>query len=331
MVDSIRTLTLPESISSRVKSALPKSKSFTKQLHLHHIPPRNTNMNLNHPFLTLLLALATNASFQDEIEIAPRGASPLACDLVISAIDFCASVSPGYVSLPRSRQAPCLCYSSTSWLPSIFDNAVQTCVNYAQTAYPVDFPTFSSLEGFCSKIGDVLPTSTLVTTTSVKGTGGAATPTAPLTTPKTTSKATFSPTAAIKNTASATDPFLTNTACAIVDYALSNCESATPGFATLSASQMAPCLCYSGTKWNPTGFDSPASTCAEYIKTADPSDYSLISPLASFCTRVGDVGRSGGGGSSTVSGSGSAKPGSISLCFNGVITMMHHLLFGWQI
>lgn len=70
----------------------------------------------------------------------------------------------------------------------------------------------------------------------------------------------------------------------------------------MDPTSQAPCLCYSSGTWRPTGFDGPVSTCADFVKTAQPSDYALFSNLAGFCTDVGDISagaaptRSGGGG-----------------------------------
>lgn len=75
----------------------------------------------------------------------------------------------------------------------------------------------------------------------------------------------------------------------------------------MDVSSQAPCLCYSSTKWSPDGFDGPVKTCAEYVSTAAPSDYSDIAAVEGFCTSVGDItlsptsgsARSTGGGSNT--------------------------------
>lgn len=39
----------------------------------------------------------------------------------------------------------------------------------------------------------------------------------------------------------------------------------------------------------PENFDGGVETCAEYVSTAVPTDYSIISALGGFCTAVGDV------------------------------------------
>jgi hypothetical protein len=79
-----------------------------------------------------------------------------ACSFLGAAISFCLSASPGFTTLAPSLQAPCLCYSSTSWDPSPFDNAVATCAGYASTAVPADYSDVVALEGFCTSVGNVL-------------------------------------------------------------------------------------------------------------------------------------------------------------------------------
>jgi hypothetical protein len=74
----------------------------------------------------------------------------------------------------------------------------------------------------------------------------------------------------------------------------------------MEPSSQAPCLCYSSNTWRPEGFDGPVSSCASFVRTASPEDYSIFSNLAGFCTDVGDVTAqatgTGTGGSGGVSG-----------------------------
>jgi hypothetical protein len=129
------------------------------------------------PVFVLLQILGVNASFEDVVfprseeflafqdsedtGLAAR-AVPAACTFALDAIDYCSSVSPGFLSMAPSRQAPCLCYSSTAWVPTIFDGAVSTCASYARTADPADYSAISGLQGFCSSVGNVKPASTVV-------------------------------------------------------------------------------------------------------------------------------------------------------------------------
>ena len=59
-----------------------------------------------------------------------------ACRVIGQALSICANLTPSFTALQPTAQAKCLCYSSTVWSPNIFDNAVQSCANYASTAAP---------------------------------------------------------------------------------------------------------------------------------------------------------------------------------------------------
>jgi hypothetical protein len=74
------------------------------------------------------------------------------CNAVGQAIAICNSLTPGFNTLQPTAQAHCLCYSGTSWKPTIFDNAVKTCADYASTAVPGAYQPLASLEGFCQGI-----------------------------------------------------------------------------------------------------------------------------------------------------------------------------------
>ncbi|KAH8774043.1 hypothetical protein BGZ57DRAFT_735136, partial [Hyaloscypha finlandica] len=75
--------------------------------------------------------------------------------------------------------------------------------------------------------------------------------------------------------------------------AIGLCESASPGSTDFSPASQAPCLCYSfqgtNTAWAPDYFDGAVLTCANYIKTADPTDFSVYRVLEGFCTGVGNI------------------------------------------
>jgi len=192
------------------------------------------------------------------------------CSLVSFALSYCISASPGFTTLAPSLQAPCLCYSSTSWDPSLFDNAVATCAEYASTAVPSDYSAFSALEGFCSSVGNVLSQ--------------------PVSVPaQTTTQIAISTTPPPSQSTAVGGDLDSNPGCSLVSFALSYCISASPGFTALAPSLQAPCLCYSSTSWDPSLFDNAVATCAEYASTAVPSDYSAFSALEGFCTSVGNV------------------------------------------
>ncbi|KAL5325221.1 hypothetical protein ACEPPN_006345 [Leptodophora sp. 'Broadleaf-Isolate-01'] len=269
-------------------------------------------------YLVCLLIASVDAGFQDHhaaLERRQAAQLPLECtyaDLLLSA---CQILSPGFLTLAPVSKAPCLCYSDTAWAPQLFDGAIETCASWAQTADPADYPGIATYDGFCTSIGDILnsaPSGGSTTPIPVpapqpvtpKSTSTTPPPPVVVTTPPTPTP-TQPPPAITPSPSSSDAGILSNSECAFVGSALSFCASATPGFATLLPGQMATCLCYSSTAWKPNGFDSPLSTCAEFAKTASPTDYSLLSGLENFCTAVGDVINSGGGGG----GGGAANTG----------------------
>ncbi|KAG4431550.1 hypothetical protein IFR05_012963 [Cadophora sp. M221] len=262
-------------------------------------------------YLVYLLIASVNAGFQDHhaaLERRQAAQIPLECtyaDLLLSA---CQILSPGFNTLAPVSKAPCLCYSDTAWAPQLFDGAIETCASWAQTADPVDYPGIATYDGFCTSIGDILSSAPSVgSTTPVpvpapqpvtpKSTSTTPPPPVVVTTPPTPTPTPTQPPPAITPSPSSSDAgILSNSGCAFVGSALSFCASVTPGFTTLLPAQMATCLCYSSTAWSPKGFDSPVSTCAEFVKTASPTDYPVLSAFEDFCTSVGDVINSSGGG-----------------------------------
>jgi hypothetical protein len=84
-----------------------------------------------------------------------------ACNAVSSAINLCTSLTPGFMELQSTDQAKCLCYSLSSWAPTVFDDAVSTCCPYANTADTSLYSTISTLSGFCGSVGNVMSTTRL--------------------------------------------------------------------------------------------------------------------------------------------------------------------------
>jgi hypothetical protein len=84
-----------------------------------------------------------------------------ACNTVNSAINLCTSLTPSFMGLQSTDQAKCLCYSSSSWAPTEFDDAVSTCCPYANTADTNLYSTISTLSGFCGSVGNVMSTTGL--------------------------------------------------------------------------------------------------------------------------------------------------------------------------
>lgn len=81
-------------------------------------------------------------------------------------------------------------------------------------------------------------------------------------------------------------------ACSAVSTSIESCLSAGPT-STESASQaQAVCLCYSAhggiTSWVPNVFDGQILSCANYIKTGYPAEYTAFQTYEGFCSSVGD-------------------------------------------
>lgn len=88
-----------------------------------------------------------------------------ACNLVNSLIEACTSLTPGFATMPATNQASCLCYVTTStWAPTLFDNAVSTCMEFAKTAETSVYPIVQTLEGFCGGVGNIMSTGAVTTT-----------------------------------------------------------------------------------------------------------------------------------------------------------------------
>jgi hypothetical protein len=187
-----------------------------------------------------------------------------ACQLVGEALAICDSLTPGFNTLQPTDQAHCLCYSSTSWMPNIFDGAVKTCADYASTAVPGAFTPLSNLEGFCQGVGDVeISSPSPPTTTTIDQ--------------------------SISSTSFSISAF-SGQPCNSANEILNSCSSQTPGFSSLQPTEQAKCLCYVSTSsWCPTAFDNAIATCALYARTAASSAYAAIAPLTGFCGSVGSL------------------------------------------
>ncbi len=186
-----------------------------------------------------------------------------ACQLVGEALAICDSLTPGFNTLQPTDQAQCLCYSSTYWMPKIFDGAVQTCADYASTAVPGAFPPLSNLEGFCQGIGDVETSSP--------------------SSPTTTTISQSIPSTILSISAFSGQP------CNSANEILNSCSSQTSGFSSLQPTEQAMCLCYVSASWCPTAFDNAVATWAEYVRTVASSAYAAITPPMGFCGSLGSL------------------------------------------
>ncbi|CAG8959302.1 hypothetical protein HYFRA_00013072 [Hymenoscyphus fraxineus] len=222
-------------------------------------------------------------------------ALPSACNYVYSAIDYCSSVSPGWISAPEKTQATCLCYSSTSWIPSVFDSSVSSCAQYVKTVDPQDYSVIANLGGFCSSAGNVRGNNIATSTR---------TPTSPTAASTTTAPSSLSPSPAITpGPTTARPPLSAAPGCSTVSRILGSCISLTKGFTDLPAHSQASCLCYTSSTYAPGNFDDNVQTCASFVSTATPTAYPVFSALQSFCGDEGDV----RGGVVSGSASGSAR------------------------
>jgi len=159
-------------------------------------------------------------------------------------------------------------------VPTVFDNEILTCIDYLYTASPSEYSSVVALEYFCSSVGPV---------------AGATAPNSAA------ASTTAAPTAIATATGTGGSNNPSSSACTTAVEIYSSCEAATSGFSDLPGSQQASCICYTGATWNPTGFDGPVQTCADFLKTADVSDYENYSTFIGFCSKEGDV--VGGSGS----------------------------------
>jgi hypothetical protein len=232
------------------------SANFIKANTLNFQQPNSSEVTIR-PTLRL-----RNPTFPESAMAAPGQVlqQNSACLVVGEALAICGSLSPGFTTLQPTVQAHCLCYSSTSWMPSIFDNAVESCADYASTAVPAAYQPLANLEGFCEGVGDIETPPTFFALTTMY------------------------------QTAAPMISGFSGQPCNSVNSFLNGCWSLTPGFSSLQPTDQAKCLCYvSSRSWCPTAFDNAVATCAGFAQTAEPSVYAIISTLGGFCAGVGNI------------------------------------------
>jgi hypothetical protein len=90
--------------------------------------------------------------------IARQAGDPSSCILLNSIASSCSVATASFFDQPFSVAATCLCYSGSSYQPTIYDNAIETCLQYLSTASP---PLYTSLaaggntDSPCSSVGNV--------------------------------------------------------------------------------------------------------------------------------------------------------------------------------
>jgi hypothetical protein len=76
----------------------------------------------------------------------------------------CSTQTSQFIQLDYSVQASCLCYSSMTWIPNVFDNFWGHCVSLAATLSPS--PNITGSGGFCTIVGNILAVTASASTTS---------------------------------------------------------------------------------------------------------------------------------------------------------------------
>src|SRR4051812_25090770 len=80
------------------------------------------------------------------------------CSTFYGIVTSCSAATSNFFNLPFSVGASCLCYSSSIWQPTIYDNALSTCLGYLSTADPAYYSSLAS-NGVqsvpCEAVGDV--------------------------------------------------------------------------------------------------------------------------------------------------------------------------------
>ncbi|KAN0089818.1 hypothetical protein V8E51_018397 [Hyaloscypha variabilis] len=238
-------------------------------------------MAILHVFILALQAAIVKAGLDNALNAVYKRQAPAACSTWEYAIDFCKSASPGFVSLPATEQVPCLCYEGSGtaleWDPSAFDDAVAECAAWAYTADAEDYTIIDSWAGICTEVGNIYPVPTAALSTAVQ-------------TPAPSQTASMAQTTAVQPTPAPSSGTIL-AGCTVFDDIVNSCTSATPDILSLEPGSMAACFCYTrSTSWIPAEYDDAASSCANAVETAHPSDYlAFSSEFVGLCTLVGDV------------------------------------------
>jgi hypothetical protein len=169
------------------------------------------------------------------------------CEPWLNFENSCAAATSDFTLLTDfASQAPCLCYTSSTWAPDAYDSALATCLSYFSTASPEYYT--SSLNG------PNLPRTPCLEVASIIGPG--------------VSGVTSSPASA----SASSDPNLS--ACLSFESISSSCDAQIPGFATEAISAEENCLCFTSGTYAPSIFDGYWSSCLNYYSTASPEIYS---------------------------------------------------------
>lgn len=92
----------------------------------------------------------------------------ISCSSAYSMIYSCAESTTLFTKLGNSGQASCLCYSSSTWIPDVFDGFWSHCYSNFLTADPSDANTITNSiakGAFCTGVGNLLSAAAIATTT----------------------------------------------------------------------------------------------------------------------------------------------------------------------
>ncbi|KAK4168362.1 hypothetical protein QBC43DRAFT_330896 [Cladorrhinum sp. PSN259] len=193
----------------------------------------------------------------------------LGCATAAAIVSACASLSPQLSTATAFAQlAPCYCYSSLAWAPSIFDNAHTRCYSWLSSVSP------QAVASETSRLGGPIASSPCGQAGNIRGA-----------------------------TTTATEQSIVNSrttdvnyqACLTIQGAANQCASLTPGFQSITEPKsQASCFCYSGLVWNPGLYDGLWGSCLSYLSTGSPSQYSALvnrpgGITTSPCALAGDI------------------------------------------
>ncbi|KAG9245134.1 hypothetical protein BJ878DRAFT_541583 [Calycina marina] len=223
--------------------------------HHHHPIAKRTVLALPSPSLP-----STPLAIPDA-NIIPSLLRDGGCATVSATMAMCANQTPGFTGLEPLKQAECLCYKGTLWVPAVFDEAARTCAVHASTLLPEYADVFGGLGDFCKRQGEVMMGSTTSFGGGINSITGA-----PIT-------VTSRP-----------------EACVSLESYLENCASKTPRIWELDAYSQAACLCYNtvgaSTIWAPSSYDNVAFNCGPSADLA--AGITRPETPIGFCVGIGD-------------------------------------------
>ncbi|KAK6189344.1 hypothetical protein LQW54_013354 [Pestalotiopsis sp. IQ-011] len=174
----------------------------------------------------------------------------------------------------------CLCCDGSDYDPSYLDDSAKSCASYIESAYPKstsEASLYSALGDYCQTVdsGVCYSSATIATV-----------PTTTMDIPD---------------------------ACYSVMDIAEGCAYTDDGVYEGYDEDSASCFCYTtrgtATSWAPDNWDDEASSCADWIATAEPEYYSSWEELATFCHSVGDIMTTTATGTKTHTASTSAQTG----------------------